>query len=163
MAMASFYCGYQPMQNETQKCRQMKTNCTQRQYLTPGAAFSTHCGHWKMDSHVWWCEESSVNMEGTSSPFWYLNTNAVVQPILGHSLFNNLLSYAPVKPIDSSHQCIYSEIWTQNCWWETPASFLYWERVCQRACQRPSESNCKRWCVTEHGWDNILVSVNQGM
>jgi hypothetical protein len=51
-------------------------------------------------------EESSVNSEGKATPFWYRNPIAAVRYILGHPPFKDHLSYAPVKQIDSSGECI---------------------------------------------------------
>jgi hypothetical protein len=69
-------------------------------------------------------EESSVNIEGKATPFWYQNPIAAVQYILGHPPFKDHLSYAPVKQMDSSGDRIYAEMWTADWWWTTQPSFL---------------------------------------
>ena len=78
----------------------------------------------EMDGRVCGWEESSVNIEGKATPFWYRNPIAAVQYILAHPPFKDHLSYAPVKHINSSGECIYVEMWTADRWWKMQASFL---------------------------------------
>jgi len=84
----------------------------------------------EMDGLVWGWEESSVNIEGKATQFWNRNSIAKVQYILGHRLFKDHLSYAPVKQMDSSGEYIYAEMWTTHWWWKTQASFLVLSERC---------------------------------
>jgi hypothetical protein len=103
-------------------------------------------------------EESSINIEGKATPFWYRNHIAAVRYVLGHPQFHDRLSFALVKPMDSNDECIHAEMW-----WKMQASFhVLSERWCQRECVREcvrelmSESvrvrlsDCQRECVREH-------------
>jgi hypothetical protein len=84
----------------------------------------------EMDKLICGREESTVNIEGKASPFWYRNPIAAVRYILGHPPFKDHLSYAPVKHMDSSGERIYAEMWIADWWWKTQASFLYCQRDC---------------------------------
>jgi hypothetical protein len=118
-----------------------------------------------MDGLVCGWEESSVNIEGKATPFWYRNPIAAVRYILGHPPFKDHLSYAAVKQMDSSGERIYAEMWTADWWWQTQASFLVLserlflvrfslclgELECQREHVREimSERSCQRDHVRE--------------
>jgi hypothetical protein len=78
----------------------------------------------EMDRLVCGWEESSVNIEGKATPFWYRNPIAAVQYILRHPPFKDHLSYALVKQMDSSGEHISAERWTADWWGKTQASFL---------------------------------------
>ena len=78
----------------------------------------------EMDGLVCGWEESSVNIEGKATPFWYRNPIAAVRYILEHPWFKAHLSYVPVKHMDSSGKRIYAEMWTADWWWKMQASFL---------------------------------------
>jgi len=111
-------------------------------------------------------EESSINIQGKGTLFWYQNPIAAVWYMLGHPLLNNQLLYVAVKQMDSTGELIYAEMWTGDWWWKAQASVLVLsERACQRehvresvsdrTCQRVSESDCQRECVREHVRDGV--------
>ena len=132
-----------------------------------------------MDGLVCGWEESSVNIEGKATLFWYRNPIAVIPYVLGYAPFKDHLSYAPGKQMYGSGKCICAEMWTGDWWWKTQASFLVWlerlflvrfllclgelecqrehvreimsERLCQRERVREivSERACQRHCVRE--------------
>jgi len=62
------------------------------------------------DGFVCALEESSVDIEGKATVFWYWKIIAVVRCILGHPPFKDHLSYAPVKQMNSSGESIYAEM-----------------------------------------------------
>jgi hypothetical protein len=78
----------------------------------------------EMDRLVCGWEESSVNIEGKATPFWYQNPIAAVRYILGHPPFKDHLSYAPVKQIDWSGEHIYAEMWNADWWGKMQARVL---------------------------------------
>jgi len=80
----------------------------------------------EMDGLICRWEESSVKIEAKATPFWYWNTIVVVRSVLGHPPFEDHLTYALVKHMDSSVKCIYADMWTADWWWKTQASFLVW-------------------------------------
>jgi hypothetical protein len=69
-------------------------------------------------------EESSVNIEGNSTLYWYQNPIAAVQYIPRHPLFMGHLTCTPVKQINSCGEGIYHEIWTADLLWKMQASIL---------------------------------------
>jgi len=77
----------------------------------------------EMDGLVCGWEESSGNIEGKATLFWYRNPIAAVRYIPKHSPFKDHLSYAPVKQMDSHGEHISAEMWTADRWWKTQASF----------------------------------------
>jgi hypothetical protein len=68
--------------------------------------------------------ESSVDIEGNTTPFWYRNPIAEIRSILGHPMFKDHLSYGLVKQMDCSGESIYAEMWTADWWCKMQASFL---------------------------------------
>jgi len=119
----------------------------------------------EIDGLVCRWEETSVNIEGKATPFWYRNPIAVVRYILRHPPFKDDLSYVPVKQMDYSGERICAEMWTADWWWKTQASFLVLserlflvrfslclgELECQREHVREimSERSCQRDHVRE--------------
>jgi len=120
-----------------------------------------------MDVLVCGWEERSVHIEGKRTPFRYRAPVAAVQYILGDPPFKNHFSYVPVNPMDSSGECIYTEMWTSDLWCKTQASFLVLsERSClvrfslclgELECQRDHvrESMIERSCKRERAKENV--------
>ena len=72
-------------------------------------------------------QEATMDIEGTSTPYWYRDPIAAISYILGHPPFKDYLCYAPIRDRDASGERLYSEMWTGDWWWRT--------QVCQSQSQ----------------------------
>ena len=146
-----------------------------------------------MDRLVCGWKESSVNIEGKATPFWFWNPIAVVRYILQHPLFQDHLSYVPVKQMDCSGKGIYAEMWTADWWSKSQVSFVVLsetlflvrfslclgelecqrdhvrEIISERSCQRDlvreimSERLCQRDCIRENVPESVSESVSESL
>jgi len=122
-------------------------------------------------------ENSSIDIEWKATLFWYWNPIAVVRYIIQYSLFKDHLSYATVKPMDSSGERIYAEIFTMDWWRKLRASFLLlserlfqvrnvefgWVRASGKSCQteRIREILSKRSYQRDHVSKSMLERFYQ--
>ena len=72
-------------------------------------------------------QEATIDIEGTSTPYWYRDPVSAMSYILGHPPFKDYLCYAPIRDRDESGERLYSEMWTGDWWWRT--------QVCQSQSQ----------------------------
>jgi len=160
MATLLCYWGHDPRSNNTQQYLQTKTYCTWCQCQHPDQLYQFIADMEKMDRLGCRREESSMNIEGKATPFWYRNPIAAIQYILGHLPFKHQLLYAPVKQMNCNGEGIFAEMWTADWWWKTQASFhVLSERACQRECVRERQSQIVRESMSESLSESLSESI----